>query len=156
MWTVPQTTLPIATLTLLMRRGAAMDPPGREGLAALTLDMLDEGSRGKSAIEMHEELARLGTRLDSDIGSDATMLSLTALSRVSERALSIMAGMAVRPTLAAEDFDRVRQLRLPPPEAAARCRERGRRSRLRQAAVLAAIRTATPRWERSVPERVGD
>ena len=39
-WTVPQTTLPIATLTLLMRRGAAMDPPGREGLAALTLDML--------------------------------------------------------------------------------------------------------------------
>jgi predicted Zn-dependent peptidase len=111
-WTVPQTTLPIATLTLLMRRGAAMDPPGREGLAALTLDMLDEGSRGKSAIEMHEELARLGTRLDSDIGSDATMLSLTALSRVSERALSIMADMAVRPTLAAEDFDRVRQLRL--------------------------------------------
>lgn len=111
-WTVHQPALPIATLVLLMRRGAAMDPPGKEGLAALTLDMLDEGSLGKSAIEMHEELARLGTRLDSDIGSDATMLSLTALSRVSERALAIMADMAVRPTLSQQDFDRVRQLRL--------------------------------------------
>lgn len=111
-WTVRHSTLPIATLTLLMRRGAAMDPPGKEGLAALTLDMLDEGSGGRSSIEMHEELARLGTRLDSDIGSDATMLSLTALSRVSEPALSIMADMAVRPTLSENDFDRVRQLRL--------------------------------------------
>jgi zinc protease len=111
-WTVSNSSLPLVTLTLLIRRGAAVDPPGKEGLAALTLDMLDEGSGGRSAIEMHEELGSLGTRLDSDIGSDATMLSLTALSRVSEPALAIMADIAVRPSLAEQDFDRVRQLRL--------------------------------------------
>ena len=43
---------------LLVRRGAADDPPGKEGLAAITVDMLDEGSGGRSAIEMHEALAR--------------------------------------------------------------------------------------------------
>ena len=58
---------------LLVRRGAADDPPGKEGLAALTADMLDEGSGGRSAIEMHEALARLGAQLDSDIGSDAAL-----------------------------------------------------------------------------------
>ena len=111
-WTVTRSTLPLVTLTLVIRRGAAVDPPGKEGLAALTLDMLDEGSGGRSAIEMHEELARLGTRLDSDIGSDAMMLSLTALSRVADGGLAIMADMAVRPSLLEQDFDRVRQLRL--------------------------------------------
>jgi predicted Zn-dependent peptidase len=111
-WTVRHSAVPLITLTLLVRRGAAADPTGKEGLAALTLDMLDEGSGGRTAIEMHEELARLGTRLDSDIGSDATMLSLTALSRVAEPALAIMADMAVRPSLSEHDFGRVRQLRL--------------------------------------------
>ena len=62
---------------LLVRRGAADDPPGKDGLAALTVDMLDEGSGGRSAIEMHEALARLGAQLDSDIGPDAALLTLT-------------------------------------------------------------------------------
>ncbi len=62
------TSIPVVTLMLLVRRGAADDPPGKEGLAALTVDMLDEGSGGRSAIEMHEALARLGAQLDSDIG----------------------------------------------------------------------------------------
>ncbi len=111
-WTVGHSAVPLVTLILLIRRGASSDPPGKEGLAAMTLDMLDEGSGARSAIEMHEALSRLGTRLDSDIGSDATMLSMTALSRVAESGLAIMADMAVRPTLSENDFGRVRQLRL--------------------------------------------
>ena len=97
---------------LLARRGAAADPPRKEGLAAITLDMLDEGSGGRSAIEMHEALARLGTRLDSDIGPDSTVLSVTALSRFVEPALAIVADMVARPSLLEADFLRVRQLRL--------------------------------------------
>jgi predicted Zn-dependent peptidase len=104
--------VPIVTLTLLVRRGAADDPPGKEGLAALTADMLDEGSRGRSTIEIHEELARLGAQLDTDIGSDATIVSVTAISRVADAALKLLADIAVRPGLEADDFFRVRQLRL--------------------------------------------
>ena len=79
--------VPVVTLMVLIRRGAADDPPGQEGLAAMTVDMLDEGSGGRSSIEMHEALARLGTHLDSDIGSDAALLSLTVLSRFAGPAL---------------------------------------------------------------------
>jgi predicted Zn-dependent peptidase len=61
---------------------------------------------------MHEALARLGAQFDSDIGSDASALTLTALSRFAERGLTILADMAARPSLAEEDFLRVRQLRL--------------------------------------------
>ncbi len=97
---------------LLVRRGAADDPVDKEGLAAITVDMLDEGSGERSAIQIHEELARLGAQLDSDIGADAAVLTITALSRFTGPALKMLADIAARPALREADFERVRQLRL--------------------------------------------
>lgn len=111
-WTVRHTAIPVVTLTLLVRRGAADDPPGKEGLAAISVDMLDEGSGTRSAIEIHEALARVGAQLDSDIGSDAAILTITALSRFAGPALALFADMVARPSLTEADFERVRQLRL--------------------------------------------
>jgi predicted Zn-dependent peptidase len=111
-WTARHAAVPVVTLMLLVRRGAADDPPGREGLAAMTIDMLDEGSGDRSAIQMHEALARLGTQLESDIGSDAALLSTTVLNRFAGPALAVIADMAARPALRDADFERVRQLRL--------------------------------------------
>ena len=111
-WTVRHAAVPVVTSLLLVRRGSASDPAGKEGLAAITLDMLDEGSGGRSAIEMHEALARLGAQFDSDIGADAAALSVTTLSRFAGQGLAIVADMAARPSLADADFARVRQLRL--------------------------------------------
>jgi len=82
--------VPVVTLMLMVRRGAADDPAGKEGLAALTVDMLDEGSGGRSAIQMHEALATIGAQLDADIGSDAALMSVTVLSRFTAPALSIL------------------------------------------------------------------
>jgi zinc protease len=111
-WTVRHPSIPVVALMLLMRRGAADDPTGKEGLAAITVDMMDEGSGNRSAIEIHEGLARLGAQLDSDIGADASLLTVTALSRFAAPALSLLADIAARPSLRHEDFERVRQLRL--------------------------------------------
>lgn len=111
-WTVGHPAIPLVTFMLLLRRGSADDPPGKDGLAAITLDMLDEGSGGRSAIDMHEALGRLGARLDSDIGSDAMLLGLTGLSRFTGPSLTLLADIAARPALSEADFARVRQLRL--------------------------------------------
>jgi predicted Zn-dependent peptidase len=111
-WSVRHPSIPVVTLVMLLRRGAADDPPGKEGLAALTVDMLDEGSGSRSAIEMHEALARIGAQLDSDIGPDGTLLSITVLSRFAGEALQLLADMVARPSLNEADVLRVRQLRL--------------------------------------------
>ena len=110
--TLTHTSIPVVTITLLIHRGAADDPPGQEGLAALTIDMMDEGSGGRSAIELHEGLARLGAQLDSDIGADASTLSVTCLTRFLGPALRWLADIVARPALLDADFERVRQLRL--------------------------------------------
>jgi predicted Zn-dependent peptidase len=111
-WTVTHPQVPVIAFDLLVRRGASADPPGKDGLAALTADMLDEGSGDRSAIEMHEALARLGAQFDTDIGSDAASVSVTVLTRFAGRALSLVADVVARPAMRDDDFARVRQLRL--------------------------------------------
>jgi len=111
-WTAHHPQVPVVSLMLLIRCGAAMDPSGKDGLAAVTADMLDEGSGELSAIEVHQRLARLGAQFDTDIGSDATVASVTVLSRFVQRALDLLADIVVRPALREHDFLRVRQLRL--------------------------------------------
>ncbi len=111
-WSVRHTSIPVATVMLMVRRGSADDPPGKEGLSAITADMLDEGTGSLSSIEIHEKLARIGAQLDSDIGPDATVFTVTVLSRFLQPAVSLLADIIVRPTLREDDFARVRQLRL--------------------------------------------
>jgi zinc protease len=110
-WTVRHVSIPVATVMLLIRRGAADDPPGKEGLAAITVDMLDEGTGPLSSIEVHESLGRMGAQLDSDIGPDAALLTVTIVSRFLEPAIGLLADIATRPSLTDDDFSRVRQLR---------------------------------------------
>lgn len=112
LWVAEQHALPVATFVLVVPRGSAADPTGLDGLAAITGDMLDEGSGTRSAIDINEAFGRIGAHLETDVGADATVLSVTTLARFKRVALSLLADCAVRPRLDARDFDRVRQLRL--------------------------------------------
>ena len=111
-WSVRHTAVPLVSFMLLLRSGSATDPAGKEGLAALAADMLDEGSGERSAIEMHEAIARIGAQFDTDIGSDAAMVAITSLAKFADRSLRVLGDIVARPALREGDFSRVRQLRL--------------------------------------------
>ncbi len=111
-WTVEHREVPVVAMLLLLSSGAAEDPDDRPGLAALTADMLDEGSGERSALDLEAAFARLGAQFDTEIGPDATLLSALALARRRDDILALMADVARRPRLADEDFARVRDLRL--------------------------------------------
>ncbi|MBI1873009.1 MAG: insulinase family protein [Acidobacteria bacterium] len=111
-WTIEHRLSPVLSAVLVVRSGAAADPLDRPGLAALTGDMLDEGSGHRSALDVQDALARLGADLDTEVSADATALLLTTLARHGRRALEILSDIAARPRLAEEDFLRVRDLRL--------------------------------------------
>jgi zinc protease len=111
-WTAHHPQVPMVGLVLLVQIGSANDPAGREGLAAITADMLDEGTGSRSAIDVHQDIARIGAQFDTDIGSDAMVISLTSLSRFTGRGLELLADVVTRPALRDADFLRVRQLRL--------------------------------------------
>jgi zinc protease len=111
-WTVEHRAVPLISVLVLVRRGAAADPRGQEGLAAIVGDLLDEGCGDLDALALHEALGRIGAQLDTEVGSDATLLGLTMLSRFAERGAALLAEMIRHPRLDPRDFERVRDLRL--------------------------------------------
>jgi len=50
--TVEHHTMPVVTMVVQVEAGAVADPHGREGLAAISVDMLDEGTGELSAIDV--------------------------------------------------------------------------------------------------------
>jgi zinc protease len=104
--------VPVVCVVLLVPGGTAADPAHRPGLAAFTADLLDEGSAGRSAIEVSDLLARYGADFDVDVGPDAIVLSLTTLTRFLHPALALLGEMATSPNLVPPDIERVRKLRL--------------------------------------------
>ncbi|MDO8795064.1 MAG: pitrilysin family protein [Vicinamibacterales bacterium] len=110
--TIEHGPLPVVTFVLLVRDGMGSDPAGREGLAALTADLLDEGTGDWSAIEVSDALARIGADYGVDVRDDATVQTLTTLSRFAGRGASLLASLTLRPSLREADIDRVRTQRL--------------------------------------------
>ena len=111
-WTVEHHSVPVVTLALQVDGGSGADPAGLEGLSALVADMVDEGSGTLTAIDIADALARIGADYDVDVGGDATVFSLTTLTRFASRGAALLADMVTRPSLRENDFSRVRQQRL--------------------------------------------
>ena len=110
--TVERRELPLVSLLWLWHAGTASDRDDSPGLAALTADLLDEGTESLTMTALHEALGGVGGQLDTDIGHDATVLSMLALSSHRERAIELFVDMAERPRLDPADTARVKGLRL--------------------------------------------
>jgi predicted Zn-dependent peptidase len=102
---------PVATFLLTMPVGSVSDPAGETGLAALTADLLDEGTETQSAVELHTALDRIGARLGIQVGPDSTTVALTTLSRHAGAGLALLAAIVARPRFDPADVERVRELR---------------------------------------------
>ena len=110
--TIEHHSAPIVTFVLVIEGGSAGDPAGREGLVAMTADMIDEGTGAMSALDVSDAIARLGADYDVDVGADATFISFTTLTRFADRGAALLSDIVSRPSLRGPDFDRVKQLRL--------------------------------------------
>jgi predicted Zn-dependent peptidase len=66
---VPDHSLPLVTINVLMRIGPDLDPPGKEGLAAMTMNLLTRsGTTARSAKDLEDRVAFLGAQLESGLG----------------------------------------------------------------------------------------
>jgi predicted Zn-dependent peptidase len=110
--TVEHHSVPIVTFVLQVDGGSGADSVSQEGLSAVVADMADEGTGSMTAIDVSDALSRIGADYDVDVGADATVFTLTTITRFAERGASLLADVTVRPSLRQEDFDRIRQLRL--------------------------------------------
>ncbi len=99
-------------VNLVSDRGGWTDPPGKSGLASMTMDMLNEGAGGQSA----EDLAKAGRRLGSSLGTwaglDGAGISLRSLRRNLGPSLDLMQTVLATPDFPQADLDLMRKKRI--------------------------------------------
>jgi zinc protease len=109
---VTHNSVPVAAMVLLVPGGSSVDPADAHGLVSITAGLLDEGSRGQSALEIADRVARIGGDLDFEVGMDAVIVGMTTIDRFLEPALALVHEIVTEPNLANDDFNRIRNLRL--------------------------------------------
>jgi predicted Zn-dependent peptidase len=98
------------SLDVILRAGSAADPKGKEGLAALTAAMLDEGAGARSALEIADEIDYLGAELRIEAEREYSAISLDTLRRNLAPALDILADVVLRPRFEEAEWQRVKGL----------------------------------------------
>ncbi len=104
--------LPVVDVSLVVGAGSDVEAPGKGGLATLTANLLDEGTPGRTALDVAEQQAFFGARLFTTAAFDRALISLHAPVAVLDSALSLLADVVVRPTLESKEFTRLRSERM--------------------------------------------
>jgi zinc protease len=104
--------LPLVAAELIVRAGASANPPAHPGLAGFTAALLDEGTASRSAPQIADELAQLGTAIGIASGAESTRLSFLALKANFAPTLAIAADLLRNPAFPAQEVERQRASRL--------------------------------------------
>ncbi|MGM0575040.1 MAG: M16 family metallopeptidase [Myxococcota bacterium] len=100
---------PIATFQLTLRTGLLDDPPGKEGLAYLTGEMLLRGAGDLSQERITEELDYLGATLHVATGRDVTSVTGDALVRNLDAFEDLVSTVLLEPTFPQEELDKLKR-----------------------------------------------
>jgi predicted Zn-dependent peptidase len=100
--------LPLVDFNLMIKTGGAANPPDKAGLADLTANMLDEGTKTRSALAIAAQVASLGATLSTGSTWDASNVSLQTLTKNLEPALALLADVILNPAFDDKEFARVR------------------------------------------------
>ena len=104
--------IPVINFNLMVDAGYAADQFAAPGTASLAMDMIDEGTKTKSALQISEDLAQLGAQLGSGSNLDISTVSLSALKENLDASLAIYAEVILQPSFPQEDFARLQKLQI--------------------------------------------
>jgi zinc protease len=101
--------IPQVNLTLLLDAGYAADQFASPGTARLALDMLDEGTTRRTALQISDTLSQLGAELSTNSQLDVSRVALSAMKDKLDPALDIFADVVLDPSFPQADFQRLQR-----------------------------------------------
>ncbi len=106
---VRRTAVPVVNFSLLVDAGYAADHKIAPGTASLTLGMMDEGTRTRSALAISDQLESIGAELGTGSDLDRSYVTLSTLKDQIDPALAIYSDVILNPTFPPSELDRVRK-----------------------------------------------
>lgn len=111
--------LPMVYCTILFFSGSKLDPTNQKGLAFLTSLLIDEGAAEYDALQLNNEIEKLGTILNINVNHDTFSFSILSLKENFERSFELLSKILNEPKFEEKDFlrekkkvlDKILQLR---------------------------------------------
>jgi len=98
--------VPIVITRLYTRAGAALDPPGKEGLANLTGALLSRGTAKQTGPELDAKIEFVGGSLEVGAGRDGMSASLSVLKKDITLGLDLLQEVILSPSFPEAEFKR--------------------------------------------------
>lgn len=96
--------VPFTTVGLGIKTGTVDDPKEERGLAALTAEMLSEGTTSKSSKQIAEAIDFIGGAFGAASGDDFTVVSASALSQYNTQLFDIFKEILLTPSFSEEEL----------------------------------------------------
>ncbi|MCB1647169.1 MAG: insulinase family protein, partial [Pseudomonadales bacterium] len=105
-------TIPVVNMQLSVDAGYASDQFSRAGVAKLAMNMMDEGTESRDALDISDELIMLGADLSAGSNLDTSFVSLSSLKTTLDDSLDVFADVVLNPAFPASELERLRTQQL--------------------------------------------
>jgi zinc protease len=109
---VKQTVVPKVTATLTILSGYSSDPEDLTGLASMTADLVQEGTKARTSKQIRRDAFGMGGSLSAGVSQDYSSLTVRGLSEYSTKLIDLLAEVATTPTLPADELAIMKQQHL--------------------------------------------
>ncbi len=104
--------VPVIHMSLQLNMGYAADQFSRPGAAGLMINMLEEGTTNRDALQISEELDDLGGEIRAGSNLDFSFVSMSALTENLELTLDIFGDVILNPAFPDDDLARLKRLQI--------------------------------------------
>jgi zinc protease len=107
-----QTAVPKVTVTLTVLSGYSSDPADLTGLANMTADVIQEGTKTRTSREIRRQVFGWGGSLSSAVSQDFSSLTTRGLSEYAPQLIALVGDVAMNPTLPPDEIAILKQQRM--------------------------------------------
>lgn len=107
-----RSTLPLVSVSLVLRSGSAVESAKEQGLADLTYETMMEGAGKKDGVALAEAFADLGTQMHVQTAEDGAAFKALLLKKNLDAGIELMAEILTKPSFKKDDFARKQKERL--------------------------------------------
>jgi zinc protease len=101
---------PAVSIELLLRdAGSSRDPADKPGMAALTAELLTQGTDKRSAQDIAQAIDFVGGSLSAGAGRDATTIRASVVKKDFDLAMDLLSDIALHARFASEEIERQRE-----------------------------------------------
>ena len=98
--------IPVVVVSVSVRAGSVLDPPGGRGLANLTASLLTRGTAKRTGPELDRAIEFVGGTLEAEAGRDTVSVSLAVLRKDLDLGLDLLAEVLREPTFPEAELSR--------------------------------------------------